>query len=306
MPEVTSTLKASKSKQASASSTQSKPNQRGSALVLLGCYVALTALAAIWLLPMAFSFSTSFKSPTEIAFEGFRLLPAQWVTDNYLAFVHDAGSYPVFRWFGNSLLISTSHAVLTVLIVSTAAYAYSRLTFPGRDALFFLLLGISLFPVIVNLIPLYEVVARLGWVNSPLAMIVPGLAGVANIFLVRAFMAGIPRDLDDAARIDGAGDFAIYYRIILPMIRPILIVVFLFSFTASWNDFLWPLIVFNDIQAMPITAGLQLLQNLFGFYDNLGQLMAAAILAMIPTTLLFLFAQRYFVNSLSLSAGLKG
>lgn len=280
--------------------------RRGSRVALAICYLALIALAATWLLPIAFSLTTSFKSPTEIAFDAFRLLPAQWVADNYMSLLQDVSHYPVLRWFWNSLVISTSHAALAVAVAAAAGYAYSRLQFPGRDALFFTLLGISLFPVIVNLIPLYEIVSRLGWVNSPLAMIVPGLAGVANIFLVRAFMAGIPRDMDDAARIDGASEFKIFTRIILPMIRPILIVIFLFSFTASWNDFLWPLIVFNDNNALPITAGLQLLQNLFGFYDSVGQLMASAVLAMIPTTLLFLFAQKYFVSSLSLSAGLKG
>jgi len=156
------------------------------------------------------------------------------------------------------------------------------------------------------LIPLYKVVQTLGWVNSPWAMIVPGVATAANIFLVRSFMSGIPREMDEAARIDGAGDFTIFMRIILPMIRPILIVIFLFAFTGSWNDFLWPTIVFNDISNMPITAGLQLLQNLFGDYTALGQLMASAVIAMIPTTALFLVAQRYFVSSLNLTAGLKG
>lgn len=273
---------------------------------LICCYVVLTLLAAIWLLPMLFSFFTSFKSPTEFAFESFRFLPAQWVADNYIALIHDVSGYPVLRWFGNSMVISTSHAALTVAVVSIAGYAYSRMRFPGKDMLFFTLLAISLFPVIANLIPLYEIVARLGWVNSPWAMIVPGLAGVANIFLVRAFMAGIPKDIDDAARIDGASDFQIFWRITLPMIRPILIVIFLFAFVGSWNDFLWPLIVFNDVEAMPITAGLQLLQNLLGAYDSMGQLMASAVLAMIPTLVLFLVAQKYFVSSLSMSSGVKG
>lgn len=291
-----------------ASRVPARPAARppGNRAALLACYAALLALAAVWLLPMVFSFLTSFKSPTEIAYDAFRFLPAQWVTQNYVSLVNDTAGYPVLRWFANSMLMSTSHAVLTVAVVAITGYAYSRMRFPGRDLLFFVLLGISLFPAIVNLIPSYEVISRLGWVNSPLAMIVPGVAGVANVFLVRSFMAGIPRDMDEAATLDGAGDFTIFSRIILPLIRPILIVIFLFSFTASWNDFLWPLIVFNDVESMPITAGLQLLQNLFGFYEDVGNLMASAVLAMIPTTLLFLFAQRYFVSSLSLSSGIKG
>lgn len=281
-------------------------NPMRSRVMLTLTYAVLAVLAGIWLLPMLFALFTSFKSPTEFAFEAFRFLPAQWVADNYLALLHDVAGYPVLRWFGNSIFISTTHAILTVAVVSVAGYGYSRIDFPGKETLFFTLLAISLFPVIANLIPLYEIVATLGWVNSPWAMIVPGLAGVANIFLVRAFMAGIPKDIDDAARIDGANDFQIFWRIVLPMIRPILIVIFLFAFTASWNDFLWPLIVFNDVDAMPITAGLQLLQNMLAEYDSTGQLMASAVLAMIPTLVLFLVAQKYFVSSLSMSSGVKG
>jgi multiple sugar transport system permease protein len=273
---------------------------------LLLCYAALAALAAVWLLPVAYSFATSFKSPTEIANSGFSLLPAHWVAENYVSLVEGAASYPVFQWFLNSLVISTSHAALTVVVVAMAGYGYTRMRFRGRDALFLTLLAISLFPSVVNLIPSYKIVQTLGWVNSPLAMIVPGLAGVANIFLVRSFMAGVPRELDEAARVDGAGDWRIFAQIILPTIKPILIVVFLFSFTGAWNDFLWPTIVFNDIEKMPITAGLLLLQNMFGDYSRLGQLMASAALAMIPTTVLFLAAQRYFIGSLHLSSGMKG
>ncbi|GAA3236899.1 carbohydrate ABC transporter permease [Nonomuraea helvata] len=273
---------------------------------LIICYVALATLALVWLLPIAYSIATSFKSATEIAYSGFSLLPAHWVAENYVTLVEGASSYPVLQWFVNSLVISTSHAALTVVVVALAGYGYTRMRFPGRDALFLTLLGISLFPSVVNLIPSYKIVQTLGWVNSPLAMIIPGLAGVANVFLVRSFMAGVPRELDEAARVDGAGDFRIFAQVILPSIRPVLIVVFLFSFTGSWNDFLWPTIVFNDIERMPITAGLLLLQNMFGDYSKLGQLMASAVLAMIPTTVLFLAAQRYFLSSLNLNAGLKG
>jgi multiple sugar transport system permease protein len=272
----------------------------------LPSYAALAALTAIWLLPVAYAFATSFKSPTETAYSGFSLLPAHWVAENYVTLFQGSASYPVFQWFANSLVISTSHAALTVVIVALAGYGYTRMRFRGRDALFLTLLAISLFPTVVNLIPSFKVVQTLGWVNSPLAMIVPGLAGVANIFLVRSFMAGVPRELDEAARVDGAGDFRIFTQIILPSIRPILIVVFLFSFTGAWNDFLWPTIVFNDIEKMPITAGLLLLQNMFGGYSAFGQLMASAVLAMIPTTALFLVAQRYFISSLQLSSGIKG
>lgn len=286
--------------------TKRPVRSRSSRVSLTLTYLCLVVVAAVWVMPVIYAFGTSFKSPTEFAFSGFSLLPANWVLDNYASLIGGASNYPVFQWFMNSMVIATSHAALTVIVVSLAAYGYSRVSFPGRDTLFLIILGISLFPAVVNLIPLYSVVKTLGWINSPLAMIIPGLGGVAYVFLVRAFMSGIPRELDEAARIDGAGEFTIYTRIILPTIRPVLIVVFLFAFTGSWNDFLWPLIVFNDVDRYPITAGLLLLQDLFGDYTRTGQLMASAILAMLPTTLLFVFAQRYFVSSLSLTSGLKG
>ena len=137
-------------------------------------------------------------------------------------------------------------------------------------------------------------------------MIIPGLAGMGNIFLVRQFMKNIPKEFDESARVDGAGEFTIYSRIIVPMIKPVLIVTGLFSFTGSWNDFLWPVIVYNDVEKMPITAGLLLLQDIYGNYRMIGQLMGSAFLAIIPTVLLFLFAQKYFVQSMNLNSGVKG
>lgn len=278
-----------------------------SSRVYLGLsYALLGLLSAVWILPAFYSFTTSMKSPTEIANAGFKLMPANWVVENYASLISDSAQYPVIRWFGNSLVMSLGHGLLTIIVISIAAFGYTRIKFPGRDILFLTVLGVTLFPSVVNLIPSYKITQALGWINTPWAVIVPGVAGAANIFLVRSFMAGIPKEMDEAARIDGAGDWKIFGRIILPNIKPVLIVIFLFSFTGAWNDFLWPTIVFNDVENMPITAGLLLLQNRLGGYSNLGQLMASAVLAMIPTTALFLVAQKYFIGSLNLTAGLKG
>ncbi|MCY7185889.1 carbohydrate ABC transporter permease, partial [Streptococcus gallolyticus] len=220
--------------------------------------------------------------------------------------LNNTSTAPIVRWLWNSLFIATSHTILVVIVVSVTAYGYSRLKFKYRDQIFFTILGISMFPGVVNLIPSYKIVEGLGWVNSPMAMIVPGLAGVGNIFLTRQFMKGIPESFDESARVDGASEFVIYSRIIVPMIKPVLIVCALFSFTGSWNDFLWPVIVYNDVEKMPITAGLLLLQDIYGNYRLIGQLMGSALLAIIPTVLLFLFAQKYFVQSMNLNAGVKG
>jgi len=269
-------------------------------------YILLIVVCLIWVIPIIYGVTTSFRSQTEVVSTGFRLLPVNWIVDNYVAILENTSSAPILRWIWNSVFIAVSHTLLVVIIVSITGYAYSRMKFKGRDVLFFTLLAISFFPNVVNLIPSYKIIDTLGWVNTPWAMIVPGLAGMGNIFLVRQFMLGLPKDLDESARIDGANHFQIYSRIILPLIKPILIVCGLFSFIGSWNDFLWPVVVYTDVQKMPVTAGLLLLQDIYGDYRMIGQLMGSAILAIIPTLLLFVFAQKHFVSSLDLSSGIKG
>lgn len=271
--------------------------------IILGILLLLVCL--LWLLPVFYGVMTSFKSEMEVKDMNFHFIPENWTLDNYKYVLGNTGNTPVLKWFFNSFVISIASMVGVVLITSLAAYGYTRFHWKGRNAVFYTVLALSFFPQIVNIIPLYKIVASLGWVNTMLAVIVPALPSVTNLFLVRQFMLGIPRDFDEAARIDGAGEFTIYARVILPMMKPILTVVALFSFTAAWNDLLWPSIVFNDVQNMPLTPGLQLLMGAYGnFY--LASIMTAAVLAIIPTFLLYLFAQKYFLQSLSLSAGVKG
>lgn len=269
-------------------------------------YVFLISISLIWVIPVIFGIATSFRSQAEVVSTGFRLLPVNWIVDNYVAILENTSTAPILRWIWNSFFIATTHTLLVIVVVSITGYAYARMNFKGRDVLFFTLLGISFFPNVVNLIPSYKIIDLLGWINTPWAMIVPGLAGMGNIFLVRQFMKSLPKELDESARVDGAGEFRIFFNIILPLVKPVLIVCGLFSFVGSWNDFLWPVIVYTDVQKMPVTAGLLLLQDVYGNYRMIGQLMGSAILAIIPTTLLFFFAQKYFVQSLDLSAGIKG
>lgn len=270
----------------------------------LGAFLFLLVMAIIWVVPLAWGLVTSFKDNMEFQTMGFKFLPVEWVTTNYTSLLVDNYSTPLLHWFSNSLIISVFHTLLVLVVVSLAAFAYGRLRFKGRNVIFTFLLATMMFPGVVNLIPLYKIIDSLGWVNSYLAAIVPGAAGVFNIFLVRQFMANIPIEYDEAARVDGAGDFRIFFKVILPQLRPILMVVALFSFTGSWNDFLWPSIVFNDIEKMPITSGLQLLQGMYIAQPTI--LMAGAIIAIIPTFIIYLFAQKYFLQSMSLSAGIKG
>jgi len=269
-------------------------------------YLFLIVLCVIWVIPVLFGISTSFRSQTEVVSSGFRLFPKEWTFENYVAILDNTSTAPIVRWLFNSVFIAVSHTLLVVVIISLTGYGYARMKFKGRDTLFFTLLGISFFPGVVNIIPSYKIIDAFGWVNTSLAMIIPGLAGMGNIFLVRQFLKGIPGELDESARVDGAGDFRIYFSIILPLIKPVLIVCGLFSFVGSWNDFLWPVIVYTDVDKMPITAGLLLLQDIYGNYRMIGQLMGSAMLAIIPTLLLFAFAQKYFIQSINLNSGIKG
>ncbi len=264
----------------------------------------LIIVSFMWLIPLAWGIVTSFKSQMELMTAGFKFLPINWVLDNYKEVLFDNEGTPLFRWFFNSMFISVLHTILVLIIVSLSAYAYSRLKFKGKTFIFSFLLATTMFPSVVNLIPLYKVIDLLGWVNTPWAMIIPGAAGVLNIFLVKQFMDNIPKQFDEAARIDGASEATIFFKIILPMIKPILFVVALFAFNGSWNDFLWPSIVFSDVDKMPITPGLQLMQ---GMYETKPPfLMAGALIAIIPTFVLYIFAQKYFLESMSLSSGVKG
>ncbi|WP_031534374.1 MULTISPECIES: carbohydrate ABC transporter permease [unclassified Bacillus (in: firmicutes)] len=279
-------------------------SKRTNPLPKIIAFAFLLVMAVIWIIPLLLGVVTSFKSEIELQTVGFKFLPIEWVLTNYTTLLVDNTSTPLVRWFTNSVVISVSHTILVLIVVTLSAFAFSRLDFRGKNGLFAFLMATMMFPGVVNLIPLYKIIDVLGWVNSPIAMIVPGAAGVFNIFLVRQFMNNIPLEFDEAARMDGANDFQILGKVILPLVKPVLLVVALFSFTGSWNDFLWPSIVFNDIEKMPITPGLQLLQGMYQAQPTL--LMAGALFAIIPTFILYLFAQKYFLESMSLSAGVKG
>lgn len=265
----------------------------------------LIMMSFIWIVPLWYTVFSSFKSEADIQSNAFTILPINWVIGNYQDVLFSNTSAPVAKWFMNSMIISVVQTVLVLVLVSLAGYGYARMKFKGRDAIFIFLMATMMFPAVVNLIPLYKIVDSLGWVNNYLAAIVPGTAGVFNIFLVRQFMLGIPKDFDESARVDGASDFQIFIKLILPLIRPVLTVVALFTFTGAWNDFLWPSIVFNDVEMMPITPGLQLLQGMYGSLE-VAHALTGALIAIVPTFILYLFTQKYFMESLSLSSGVKG
>lgn len=276
---------------------------KGDCVKKIVCFVMLAAVSIVWMFPVLWAVLTSFKSEYEIQGSGFHLIPREWTLENYLQLIVDNESSPVFQWFLNSLVIAVGHMLLVLVIVSLAAYGFTRLKFKFRDQIFSILLVTMMLPSVINLIPNFKIVDTLGWTNTVLAVIVPGAASVYNLFLVKQFMDAIPKELDESAVVDGANRLQIFWHIILPLSRPVLTVVALFSFTGSWNDFLWPSIVMTDVDKLPITPGLQLLQGQYMTYPGVGT--AGAVLALIPTFLLYLVAQKSFMQSMSLNSGIK-
>lgn len=266
----------------------------------------------VWLITNSFRFEREFK----IAFNGVsgpldylsRLIPQEWTLTNYTELFNVGGTLNtdanIGMMFQNSAIVSVTVTLGVVFVTSLAAYAYERLDFKGGDKIFWAILYASMFPNVVAILPQFRIANALGWVNTLNALIWPMLSGVFNIFLIRNFMKSIPKELDEAATIDGAGSFQVYTKIILPSIKPVMMVVALFAFNGAWNDFLWPRIVMTDVENQTLTAGLRLLM---GQYDgHQAHLIASCFVSMMPPLALYLCAQKYFLQGISVQAGVKG
>lgn len=280
--------------------------------------IFMTILGIIWIAPILWLLLSSFKSDSEFitSFANLqgpmdylsRLIPKDWTVRNYISiFVGGEGAnttsnIPVM--FKNSFIVAAVVTVGTLIITSLSAYAYERLEFKGGNKIFWTLMYMSMFPNVVNLLPMFRICNALGWVDSLNALIWPSLGGVFNIFLIRNFLKGIPKDLDEAASIDGASSFQIYRHIIMPSIKPVLIVVGLFAFNGAWNDFMWPTIVLTNPNNQTLTPGLRLLSG--QYEQKFGLMIASCLVSMIPPFVMYIFAQKYFLEGISVSEGVKG
>lgn len=208
------------------------------------------------------------------------------------------------RWFLNSMIVAVTQTVLYLFITSLAAFAFSRLRFKGRKVLFYLCLSSMMIPGIINIVPNFLIITKVfDLYNSLWAIILPGLSGVYGVFMLRQFMLSIPFDYDDAAKIDGCSNFQIYFRIILPMCAPALAALAVFTFQGAWNDFLWPLIVTSEEEAMTLSSGFYTYLQSNAQYPGL--LMASAIVSALPIVIVFIFGQKYFLQGIS-TGGIKG
>ncbi len=269
-------------------------------------YTLLVALASAFVLPVVWMLSATLHDSAGVFAQPYVWVPAEprWETWSSALTAFSFG-----RALVNTLVITVPTMVFTVLSCSLVAYGFARLQFPGRDLLFALCIATMMLPGQVTMIPLYIMFAKLGWVDTFLPLIVPSLFGSPfYIFLLRQFFMSIPRDVDDAARIDGASRLRIWWSIIMPQARPALATVLVFTFIGSWNDFLGPLIYINTPERATLTLGLSMLKTqLLGTGAvEWNVLMAAALLVMAPNVFVFFLAQKHFLTGITMRGIARG
>ncbi|NOZ03784.1 MAG: carbohydrate ABC transporter permease [FCB group bacterium] len=229
-----------------------------------------------------------------------RFFPGSITTEQYEALF---SRLKLLRYLLNSVIVSVSVTIISLFVNSMAGYAFAKYRFPGRDRIFRLLLAAMVIPGQVTMLPLFLMLNRMGLINTYWGIIIPGMAGIFGIFLIRQYVFSIPDSLIEAARIDGAGDFRIYWSLILPLCKPILVTLAIFTFMGTWNDFLWPLIVMtkDTMYTLPVA-----LANLMGEHAQDTELMmAGSVLTILPVMLVFLALQKYYIRGIMMG-GVKG
>ena len=265
-------------------------------------YGVLILLTLVFVSPLLFMLTTSFKTDVESVSATPTWIPKQPTVEGYRTMLETAQT-PVLRWFLNSLLAATGQAILIVLVASMAAYALARMEFRGRRVLTGMILATLFIPPVSLLIPNYVIVSQLGWLDSLPAVIVPGAAGAFGVFFLRQFFISLPHELEEAALLDGANRFQIFYKVILPLSKPALATLALLSFLVNWNDFLWPLYVLFSPGRLTLQPGLSTLQSAFS--TNYATIMVGGVIASVPVLIMYIIAQRFVIEGVSRS-GLKG
>ncbi|MDF9393754.1 MULTISPECIES: carbohydrate ABC transporter permease [Methylococcus] len=263
-------------------------------------YLVLVLATAATLFPLVWMVSVSLMPPADALRYPPPLWPKAPTLEHYRALFDRLA---VARYALNSLVLAAAVTALSVLVNAAAGYAFACLTFMGRDRLFQLLLAAMVIPGQVAMLPLFLLLKLLGLVNTYAGVIVPGLASIFGIFLVRQYALSLPQGLLDAARLDGAGELRIFWSLVLPLCRPVLITLAVFTFLGSWNDFLWPLIILTDSRLHTLPVALAVLMGEHAVDTEL--MMAGAALTVVPVIVLFLAAQRYYLGGL-MQGGIKG
>lgn len=282
-------------------SVQSRSHGNARSITRIGTYSALIVFSAVFFFPFLWLVSTSVKPDAQIMVMPPKWIPHPFQWNNYsegLTFV----PFPLF--LRNTLIICLANVIGVLLSCPLVAYGLSIIPWKGRDILFIIILSTMMLPYQVVMVPLFTIFTRLGWIDTFLPLIVPAFLGNAFfIFLLRQFFMTIPKDLIDAAKIDGCSDFQTYRRIVLPLSKPVLATVALFTFMGAWNDFLGPLIYLFDQSKYTVSLGLAMFSSQYGSYW--GMLMAVSTVVTVPIIILFFFTQRTFIQGITLT-GIKG
>jgi multiple sugar transport system permease protein len=267
---------------------------------LLWLLLAIGSIAVIG--PFYWMLVTSFKIRQEVLRYPPTWWPETFTWDNWKA-LNDLpiGNFATF--FKNSIIVATSITVLTLLVSAMAGYVFAKLPFPGRDKLFWVVLSMMMIPFTVSIIPSYALMVRFGWIDSYLALIIPVIFNPFGIFLMRQFMMALPGDLLDAARMDGASEFRVFFQIVIPLSNAALAALGILTFLAQWDNFQWPLVILNSPEKYTVPIALGWFRGRLG--TDVGPTAAAAVLAVLPVLIIYIFAQRKFVEGIALT-GMKG
>jgi len=265
-------------------------------------FVALAGGAVLFLLPLYIMLSLSLKSNAEIGNTSMWAWPVHLTWENYRVVLTDP-DLNFIRKFFNTLFLASVPTIASVLTAAMVAYPFARLRFLGRDRLFLILLSTMMLPGVVTMIPGYVLYAKLGWINTYKPFVIPAFfgGGAFSIFLIRQFMMAIPREMDEAAKIDGAGNGVIFWRLILPNCAPVLATLGVLGFVGGFKDFMGPLMMLNDPDLMNLEVGLRSLQQ--AHKTDFGLLMAGSMIVLLPIFIIFAFGQKYFARGITLTGG---
>lgn len=273
----------------------------GAALWTDRLILGITVVVAIlWLLPVIWVVTMSLKPNEVLQRSTWGFLPVPFTLENYWNLFQLA---TVPRWLFNSLIVAVTMTILVLVVSSLAGYAFARLRFPFKRTLFVVMIAGLMIPEQAVFLPLHQMLAGWGIHNTHAALIMPRVAVPIGVFLMMQFFRAVPRELEEAAELDHAGRFTIFWRIMLPLSLPALTTLGLFTFIHAWNDFLWPLVSATRADMYTVTVGLASIQGNFAQSEGLGSVMASAVFASLPIVLLFLIFQRYIVAGVAMSAG---
>ncbi|MCA1065857.1 carbohydrate ABC transporter permease [Rossellomorea sp. AcN35-11] len=262
-------------------------------------YIVLIGYAITTLIPFLWALSSSFKTLEEIIGGTMNFIPKNFTLDNYKQIFIEQELFP--RWLFNSLFIAVIGTSLNIIFNSMAGYALARLRFPGKKTLFIMILAVLMIPAQVTMIPNYLILKEIGWLNSYQGMIVPAMINATFIFMMRQFFINFPKELEEAAQIDGLSRFGIFFKVVLPLAKPALAAQAIFVFMGFWNNFMTPLIVMTDTEMYTLPLGLNTFKGQYVSYWN--YIMAASMVFTLPVLLLYAFFNRYFIKGISFTGG---